>query len=314
MLSIEAYVATRFAECHPKILEWQGHEATRARLESWLQGYITRLQDRAVLENFARHCPVKDATPADYGVRMIQLGDVGTLLAGIHFYGGDTSRPFVNITAMDFELNPETIGAVAELLSKEFAVFCPQRFRIWIDSEHEPLVRAPGATVDQWILAGRRDEIDRRGALDQGARISLVPDPDLGSRSEFERCYREFNEQHPGTEAWNSAVGRDILEMCARDGGYFRVHIDGEPGGWIAARLSGEGPLFGWTMADELLEAEHRGKGLAAAMQRMFLAALPDGEELIWGTIDSRNAPSLGTARRVGREIVCGYLFLPFTG
>ncbi len=314
MLSIEAYVAKRFADCHPKILEWQGHGATRARLECWLKDDIARLQDRAVLENFARHCPVRDATPADYGVRMNQLRGVGTLLAGIHFYDGDTSRPFVNVTATDFELNPETIGAVAELLSREFAVFCPQRFRIWIDSEDEPLVRAPGAEVDQWILAGRRDEIRRRVALDQRARVSLVPDPDLASHSEFERCYREFNEQHPGTEAWNSAVGRDILERCARDGGSFRVHIDGEPGGWIAAWLSGEGPCSDRTMADELLEAEHRGKGLAAAMQRMFLEALPDGEELIWGTIDPRNAASLGTARRVGREIVCGYLFLPFTG
>ncbi|MGI9242756.1 MAG: hypothetical protein ACR2RV_18310 [Verrucomicrobiales bacterium] len=312
--SIEGYVDRCLAACHPKVLEWQGHSATRGRLESWLQSYLARLGDPAVLENFAHHCPVEGAIPADYAVRTLPLDKIGTLLAGIHFYGGDASMPFVHVTAKDFELDRAVIGSVAQLLSREFALFRPRRFRIWLNSQDEDLFQAPGAEVDQWVLAGWRDEIRRRPMPAPWRRVSLVPDPGLDSYSEFERCYREFNEQHPGTEAWNTAVGRDTLERCAADGGNFRVHIDGEPAGWIAAWLSGEGPLFGWTMADELLEAEQRGRGFAAAMQRVFLEALPAGEELVFGTIDQRNAASLGTARRVGREIVGGYLFLPMAG
>ena len=310
---IEPYVATRLSSCHPRILEWQGREGTRAILERWLKGYLAWLRDdEAVLENYARHCPVEGATPGEYGVRSIQLEGFGSLLAGIHFYGSDNSRPFVHVTATDFALDRGSVGPLASLLLREFAVFRPERWRIWIDSQDDPLALTHGAEVDNWFLAGRRDEIRKRAAPDQHSRISLVADPDLKSHSDFERCYREFNESHPGTAEWNSAVDRDVLEDCAREGGIFRVHIDGESGGWIAARLKGEGLIYGWSMADQLLDPQFRGQGLAPAMQRAFLEALPTGEELVWGTIDPRNVPSLATAKAVGREVVCAYLFLPF--
>lgn len=79
----------------------------------------------------------------------------------------------------------------------------------------------------------------------------------------------------------------------------------------MAGRVDDSGPLSGWQVVDELFETRFRGRGLAAAMQRAFLDTLP-AKDLVWGTIDTRNAPSLATARRVGREIVAGYLFLPF--
>lgn len=311
--ALDPYLETRLAACHPLILEWQGRAKTREFLERWLKGYLVWLRDdEAVLEKYAAACPVDGATSAEYGVRSIQLGGFGSVFAGIHFYGSAVKRPFVHVTATDFELKASCVKPLTNLLQDEFAVFQPERWRIWLDDVDGPLAKWPGAVVDNWFLAGRRDEIRKRAVLDHQSRITLVAEPNLESYADFERCYREFNESNPGTDEWNSAVDREVLEDAAREGGNFRVHIDGEPAGWIAARMKGDGFLSGWSMADELLEAKFRGQGLAAAMQRTFLEALPAGEELIWGTIDPRNAPSLATARRVGREIVCGYLFLPF--
>lgn len=309
---MDAWIDMRLSQCHPRILEWQGAAQTRVFLESSLRKSIAQLRDQAALTRYATACPVEGAVPSDYGIRVLELNGAGTILAGIHFFGTDVRRPFANITAADFEIDPDSLPLLRELLGREFAVFRPQRFRIEIDTEDACLESSPGAEIDQWILAGRRSEIHERRSPAQSERVSLLADPKLESFDAFDFAYRQFLDLSPGTEEWLSLPGREEVTNCASEGAFFRVCIDGEPGGWIAACRNSVGMLSGWVMQNELLQAAHHGHGLAAAMQRAFIEALPgDENELVWGTIDARNLASLGTARRVGREVVGGFLFLP---
>lgn len=309
---ISDFVSTRVAACHPRLLEWQGAEASCTILDRWLREHVEWLRDEAALENYAKHCPVPGAEVEDYGIRSLRLEGSGNLLAGIHFYGCNIKRPFVHVTATDFELSGKNIRLLSKMLEREFEVFRPDRFRVWIDGENDPLVQLPGADIDNWFLAGSLAAISERAAPDQRSRISLEADPEVDSYGQFTECYAGYHDEQPGTAEWNSAADRDLLEKCAKEDGYFRVHVDGEPAGWIAAGVKEEAMLRGWCMMDELLEPSFRGQGLGAAMQRAFLDALPEREPIIWGTIDPRNEPSIRTAKGVGREIVCGYLFLPF--
>lgn len=308
---IERYITFRLTRCHPRLLEWQGLEKTGANLENSLRGERRWLGDESVLKGYSKGCPVEGASPEEYGIRLLQFDGIGTLLAGIHFYGCDLDRPFIHVSAMDFELDSCGEGELRRLLWNEFGVFRPRWFRIWIDSDDSPLADLAGAWFDGYFLAGQLGAIQASARPSQSERISLVAEPGLDSFAEYEECYREFHKLHPGTEAWLEVSDRDAIETCAKAGANFRVRVDDEPGGWMAGKLDDSGPLSGWQVVEESLETRFRGQGLAAAMQRAFLDTLP-GEDLVWGTIDTRNAASLRTARRVGREIVCGYLFLPF--
>lgn len=307
---IGLWLSFRLTQCHPRILAWQGEEETRARLETSIYGELTRLGDDEIQRKYAAACPVEGASPGEYGIRFLELEGVGSLLAGIHFYGGDLARPFVHVSAFDFELNAGRVRLLESLIRREFSVFGPVQFRIWVDSEDSPAAGIPGAELDQWFLAGALRDIHKSELPANSSRISLVADPALDSYSAFEKCYGDYLAENPGMEGWLAPADRKLMEASAKEGKNYRVHIDDEPAGWIAGKRDDSGPLSGWQISDELLEPRFRGQGFAPAMQLAFLDTLP-AEDLIWGTIDVRNAASLATARRVGREIVCGYLFLP---
>ncbi len=307
---IGRWLSFRLTQCHPRILEWQGEEKTRANLETSIYGELARLGDEEIQRKYAEACPVEGASPGDYGIRFLELEGVGSLLAGIHFYGLDLARPFVHVSAFDFELNADHASLLQSLIRREFSVFSPVQFRIWVDSEHSFAAGFPGAELDNWFLAGALRDIQKSGLPVNSSRISLVADPALDSYSALVKCHRDYLKDNPGMEAWLESPDRKLMEASAKDGKYYRVHIDGEPAGWIAGKTDDSGPLSGWQVLALFLEPRFRGQGFAPAMQRAFLDTLP-AEDLIWGTIDVRNAASLATARRVGREIVCGYLFLP---
>ena len=309
---MERYLVFRLAKCHPRLLGWQGEEKTRANLEGSLKGELRWLGDQSVLEGYAKHCPVEGASPEEYGIHFLRLEDRGALLAGIQFYGLDLKRAFVHVSAMDFELDASGVADLGRLLADEFKVFRPKWFRIWIDAADSPLGDLPGAWVDSYFLAGQLGEIQTSDPPRESSRVSLVAEPELESFAAYEECFREFHKLHPGTEQWLEVCDREAIEGCAKAGANFRVHVDGDPAGWMAAKQDESGPLNGWQVVEELLETRYRGQKLGAAMQRAMLDTLP-ARDLIWGTIDPRNAPSVATARRVGREVVAGYLFFQFS-
>lgn len=74
--------------------------------------------------------------------------------------------------------------------------------------------------------------------------------------------------------------------------------------GLTAATMS---PLFGRRavcMLDVFLTERLRGRGLAPAMQSVFLAGQRSGADTVWGHIHAENLPSLRTAQKLGRRPV----------
>lgn len=302
---------TRVADLHPAIRRWHSVRTARSNWDQVLRAEVALFARPGVLEKYAAACPVAGAVPADYGIRLLPCPGSGRVLAGIHFYGLDSSRPFVHVSGADFEIGPASVERLAHLVREVFATFRPGRMRVWVDGGDPPLRQLPGTEVDQWVIAGHRGEFGKKALPARSGQVSLVRDPGIGSFDHFEGCFRAFLDGHPGRASWLQPAGRSDLEECEEAGGYFRVCIEGEPGGWIAARPGRIGPLTGWEMVEEFIEDRFRGQGFAAAMQRAFLEALPGEDQVVFGTIDARNGASLATARRVGRELIGGYLFLP---
>lgn len=103
------------------------------------------------------------------------------------------------------------------------------------------------------------------------------------------------------------------LLTCAQKNAFFRVFIDEQLAGFIAARPEHYRAWTGWNIVEELLHPTFRRKGYAAAMQQAFIKKLaPALGTAVFGTINARNTPSLKTALRVGRQVAkCGTFVFP---
>jgi|GEM_PF-3788973 len=236
---IGRWAAIRASRCHPRVLEWQGPERTRSKLERSLRGELSWLGKPEVRKGYAEACPVDGAGPGDYGIRWLQLPGAGALLAGIHFYGLDLKRPFVHLSALDFELEDDVLPELRKLLRREFEVFRPTAFRVWVEGEGGALATSEGVEVDGFYLAGSLAEIRASRPPAGRDRVGLVADPELESFPDFDACYRDYLREHPGCERWLQPWEREGLEACARVGAYYRVHVDGRAAGWIAGDRGG---------------------------------------------------------------------------
>ncbi len=266
-------------------------------------GYVRQLVEHAddlnYLRSYREACNVAGASPEDYAPRLVRLNDGCTAIAGIHFRGLDTDFPFIDISACDGDL-PENIDV--ECVTNEFEFFRPRAIRLWVATWERP---PKDATEDLLVLASPISPLLSFPAPPHIERVRIEPDERLDYFDDYRALYRELNGTAPELAGIVAPEDHATLASCAQAGGFSRVLIDGRRAGFIAARPGSYRCWKGWEMIDEILAAEFRGCGFAPAMQFAFLHTLDlQRSSSIFGTIASRNLPSIMTARRVGREVV----------
>lgn len=266
-------------------------------------GYVRQLltmgDDRDYLQGYYDACPVAGAQPHEYAPRPVQLSDGHTAIAGIHFRGLSLDFPFIDLSACDGSL-PEDIdvGCVAD----QFERFRPRALRLWIARGERP---PHDGVEDLLVLASPISPLLALPAPPHIERIRIEPDPTLDSYDDYRELYDRLHASSPELAQLVAPEDHTMLAACSQAGGFFRVLVDGRRAGYIAARPGSFRCWKGWEMIDETLTTEFRGCGLAPAMQFAFLRALDQQRApSIFGTISSRNLPSIMTARRVGREVV----------
>lgn len=266
---------------------------------AFVQQLAAQGSDQEYLRGYCQACPVEGARPEDYAPRIVQLNRERRAIAQIHFRGLSLEYPFIDIFACDGAL-PENIDL--EYLASQFSRFHPRAVRFWTAGREPPPY---GGLEDLLVLASPISPLLHFPPPPHFERIQIEPDPALDSFDDYRALYAELRASSPELVRPVSAEDRATLAACAQVGGFCRVMIDGRAAGYIAARAGSYRCWKGWEMIDEILAAEFRGKGLAPAMQFTFLRALDlQRASSIFGTISSRNLPSIMTARRVGREVV----------
>ena len=126
----------------------------------------------------------------------------------------------------------------------------------------------------------------------------------------YSDIYEDFHRQNPELKEWVPMTDKEDLDRCILDQLLYRVFVDGALAGLIGARsesLFGKPAIY---MAELLLTSKFKGQGLAIALQRKFIDEIPKHFELIWGTIDAKNLPSLKTALRMGRMSIRSEYFI----
>lgn len=301
----------------PELRAWLDEPAHLERQRDRLRKSLAeRAPGTDRVARFAASCPVEGASVEDYALRSIRLRCGCDVLAGIHFYGMDRTRPFVGVEAQSRALSGEEALEAARELAERFAVFHPPLARFHGRQGGADFALLPGARPDTLVYAGRLAtllEAPPPAGLD---RLALRDEDPVAYFAEYERDYAALHAERP------ELVGklfRESLETLLRlraNGLCRRLYVDGAPAGVVASERGDFDGLEGWIVSEEILGAPFRGQRLGPCAQRLLARALvdelgADAGDLLLGTIDFANAASRRTAERSGRVAASSLVFLP---
>ncbi|MEL6341623.1 MAG: GNAT family N-acetyltransferase [Myxococcota bacterium] len=268
-----------------------------ANLSIWLDQQLRRITDPDFANRFALACPIPGARPTDYAQRIRTLPEAGQCLLGIRFFGGDHSKPFVDLLAWETLPGPNAWPTLCDAIAADFAVFQPRSVRVLLDT---------GVA----IANARPDQVWVAGAL---KNINDIPVPSFvttmrSDASEAESVARAYT----GEEVTGlSPADEDDLRDCEI---IVRLEIDGAWGGVAAAQRARQWAVDGYLIVEEVLAPSFRGKGLGPVLQQALLIEIraeASQEAVVFGTIDAKNLPSRHTARRCGRQERAQWWFIP---
>jgi hypothetical protein len=269
-----------------------------ATLRRWFAQQVDRTSDMGFAREFADHIDLP-VQPGDYLHRRIRSA-AGKLLGGIRFYGRDVTRPFVEIVAHDFT----DLNALRACVRAEWTMFAPPFLRIRAAPGR---VTDTGVLLDESVFAARYRDIRAAGAGVWLRRFDPVEDAERMVARRYERL---------GVD--DPALARNISPASAADlqdwhalGQLRALHTTAGVVGLLAVVPGQIDWISGDVVNEEVVCAEHRGHGFAAAGQAAW-AAEPgrDPDQWLIGTIDRLNIASRKTAAAAGRRRVLDGLFV----
>ncbi len=244
--------------------------------------------------------------------RVVDVPGCGILLSGPRAYGGDRTRPFVDVVAWSFDPIDETHwDRLAAAARGEHRHHGP-RLRVRVSP---PAARALAAFADVegdlHVMSERIDRLRARPRPAESGRVAVVPITRDNYYERYRKVHEAFREADPVLRDRVSISSHPSLEVARAAGLLYDVIVDGAWAGLIAARPGRLAGAAGYVVEEEILVAEHRGRGLGAAMQRAFVDRLDgSGGRHLVGTIDVANVASRRTAERVGRREIARYVFV----
>lgn len=277
-----------------------------------------RLNDDSVIERRMAFIDQPEARPEEFGEAVIELDPGGFVLAGIRWFGGDRSQPFIDawpsIPLREVAPTSDRMRTVTASLVEHFRRFEPRHLLVWSRPGEWPPTPVP--TSGTGGLADVDVQLRSQYWIGEVTAILAAPDRSVDARLElrplvddsyfewYEATYRALHEDHPEMRRRVEVNDRETMRRSVDDELLFEIRVDGERAGLIAGvereLLGRSGAYF----VELLLTSGYRGRGLAPLAQRRFIEHVEGRVDFVWGTIDAGNHPSRRTARRVGRRMV----------
>ena len=210
-------------------------------------------------------------------------------------------------------------GDLADEIARAYAPFAPGRLQVFTSSPDSARVSLEAfgfqTEVDTYLVAGLIRELRERPRSTRFDDVTLAPISASAASRLAERVHDDLAEQNPETRLWSTPQTPEEFDEHAAAGTLFGIHLAGRLVGIIAAFRWNAHGMTGFTVAENVIDAPHRGQKLApAAMQHLFeMLPAADGD-VLWGTIHPDNQPSLRNALGVGREIVGAHLWVTPAG
>ena len=301
-----AFLEAGLRSVSPEVAEWLGIDRVSRTVHSELDHEIGRCPATEFAERY--HGIIGAGEPGDYLSRVIEAEGVNALCA-IHFCGADTSKPFVNIPAIDGA--PASWAGVVERALASFAVFNPRVCKVVAPGGQVPIRETSLRVVGDQVVAA-----ERVGAIAERSAGSTPVSLRNASATDAHPFVMEMYEAHlaanPELVGRVEAASLDQLKACESKGVLAWWCVDGAQAGVIAATPDSGFGIDGWVVMEEVVDRRFGGRGTAAEAQ-VGLAkriAKEDPDAVLFGTIDFTNTASRRTAERAGRREIAGWWFV----
>lgn len=230
----------------------------------------------------------------DYQEKIISLSDERKLICGIRHLGCNPKLPFIHIVPNFSLKNKKEALDIGRILYQEFSIFHPKTLCFWSKTKVE--VDRPGVLY----LVARSEDIQAR-SFSNSKDIFLKKVEDQSYYNWYQCEYEKFHLQFPHLKWTVTVNSQDIMEQSRKEGLLYYGVVNDEIIGLIAAVRSNFLGHSGLYFNEIYLTSKWRGQKLAPILQRRFILEQASPREIIWGTIDAENLPSLKTALSNGR-------------
>ena len=248
----------------------------------------------------ARHSyfEVEGSYEADYAEHIIDLPDGESVMCGIRHFGGDKSKPFVNLEP-SFPINSkDDVERILKEVKTLFGVFKPQYVSCFSSKCLKPDMKGN----IYFAQLGRNAANLPSWPQEDSITLKEIVSDDYYEW--YQREYEEFHSLVPGLATRVLVNAKEVMEDSRSEGLLYEVLIEGERIGMVAAERSSFLGKPGIYFNEIYLCKNQRGKGLAKIVQKLFIKKVSNPDEIIWGTIDSDNLPSQRTAMKNNRRPV----------
>lgn len=279
--------------------------ARAARVDAWISVVLERCHDELFARRFQGWCPVPGVPTDAFLHRLLPAPQGGRMIAGIRFKGGDLGHPFVDLVAWERPLDGAAGAALPRILAAAFAGFSPLAMRLRWPGTARPPLAPDGLEVDQHVLAAELSVLAAQPRPWGELAVDVRPARDLSWLPVLHAAFAGWRAQIGPRGDEVCVADRDDLQACLDTGAVVCAWSGGHWAGVAAARRGEERLAGGYEMVELFMGRALRGQRRAAVLQRRLVDTLVDhGRDELYGTVHGTNAPSLRTARRVGRRVV----------
>ncbi len=261
-------------------------------IENEIKEEFEELNSQEVLNSRHELFKVENSRPEDYKEHHVIIDDKKSVIVGIRFENCNTDFPFINIKSNWQISSKEECHKLYESFRKLFHVFKPKC--LCFHSKNSIEIDYVGNAY----MFARLNDIQK---METRIRIEVVTDDYYDW---YKKEYELFHQKRPDLSNKVSIGKKSLLDLSQKDGLLYYAKLDGKSIGLIAGEKTDFYGMSAIYFNEIMICDEYKGKGYAKELQNLLLNKVKNDFEIVFGTIDQHNQPSLKTAMANGRKAI----------
>lgn len=261
------------------------------KLDEEIRSSFLDLNSNETKEKRHKRFNIAGAKPDDYEEHYLEIGQKQQVICGIRHMNLDVNSPFINLRCNFLLESNHQLLEIYEIIKDRFKVFMP-KFLCF----HSSNLRDVDRIGSIYMAATVEDVVSKKPWLYQ-KDLEFINVENDDYYDWYKTEYEKFHQEREDLAQAVTMNSKAIMDSSKRDGLLYKVYLANKQIGLIAGERAEFMLKRGLYFNDIVIKSEHKGKGLAKAMQKKFIEMHENNFDLVFGTIDFSNKPSLNTAK-----------------
>ncbi len=267
-------------------------------LEKDIENSILSLNTDKVKTQRSNLFKIDGAEPANYQEHVLNLNNGEAVICGIRHMNLNREIPFVNLRpSFEIKDKKQALNLYKEI-SQNFSVFNPKY--LCFHSANSIKVDRLGCLY----MAAKTQQVVSLDKWPKQDRLDFIRVDTEDYYQWYESEYKRFHQLRVDLSQAVTLNSKEIMNTSMKEGLLYNVYCNEKQIGLIAgerADFMGKKALY---FNDIVVSSDFKGEGFAKAMQKKFIEMNQEEFELVFGTIDFSNKPSLNTAKANARKAI----------